>query len=122
MVCYHCQQPGHMRRDCPQRQGSRGLGTVQSQSVEGQEQIQFVSPYPSKGQRDQYQSEGAIPTPSTSQASHIDKGQDVDRGRAQGLKAESSGQARQMMCYHCRQPGHMRRDCPRRQRSHGTTG
>ena len=22
MVCYHYQQPGHMRRDCPQRQGS----------------------------------------------------------------------------------------------------
>ena len=22
MVCYHCQQPRHMRRDCPQRQGS----------------------------------------------------------------------------------------------------
>ena len=22
MVCYHCQQHGHMRRDCPQRQGS----------------------------------------------------------------------------------------------------
>ena len=19
MVCFHCQQPGHMRRDCPQR-------------------------------------------------------------------------------------------------------
>ena len=19
MVCYHCQQPGHIRRDCPQR-------------------------------------------------------------------------------------------------------
>ena len=30
MVCYHCQQSGHMRRDCPQRQGSRGFGTVQS--------------------------------------------------------------------------------------------
>ena len=26
MVCYHCQQHGHMRRDCPQRQGSQGLG------------------------------------------------------------------------------------------------
>ena len=30
------------------------------------------------------------------------------------------GQARQMTCYHCRQPGHMRRDCSRRQRSQGT--
>ena len=30
MLCFHCQQPGHMRRDCPKRKGSRGLGTVQS--------------------------------------------------------------------------------------------
>ena len=30
MLCFHYQQPGHMTRDCPQRQGSRGLGTVQS--------------------------------------------------------------------------------------------
>ena len=28
MVCYHCQQPEHMRRDCPQRQGSQGFGTM----------------------------------------------------------------------------------------------
>ena len=28
MLCFHCQQPEHMRRDCPQRQGSRGLGMV----------------------------------------------------------------------------------------------
>ena len=28
MVCYHCQQPGHMRRDYPQRQGSQGFGTA----------------------------------------------------------------------------------------------
>ena len=30
MLCFYCQQPRHMRRDCPQRQGSRGLGTMQS--------------------------------------------------------------------------------------------
>ena len=30
MVCYHCQQSGHMRRDCPQRQGSQDFGTAQS--------------------------------------------------------------------------------------------
>ena len=70
---------------------------MQSQSVEGQEQIQFVSPYNSMGQRDQYQSEGATPAPSTSQAGHIDQGQDVGRGRAQGLHAESSDQARQIV-------------------------
>ena len=33
MVCFHCQQPGHMRWDCPQRQRSQGFGTSQSQSV-----------------------------------------------------------------------------------------
>ena len=30
MVCYHCQQSGHMRRDCPQRQGSQGFEVAQS--------------------------------------------------------------------------------------------
>ena len=95
---------------------------MQSQSAVGQEQLQVVSPYPSMGQRDQCQSEGARSALSTSQAGHIDQGQDVGRGRPQDLQAESLGQARKMTCYHCRQPEHMRRDCPRRQRSHGTTG
>ena len=71
---------------------------MQSQLAVRQEQLQLVSPYPSMGKRDQYQSEGATPAPSTSQKGHI--GQIAGQGRAQGMQAESSGQARQMMCYH----------------------
>ena len=55
MVCYHCQQPEHIRRDCPQRQGSQGFGTSQSQSVAGQEMIQYIPPQHGTGQRSQSQ-------------------------------------------------------------------
>ena len=72
---------------------------MQSQSAKGQEQIQFVSPSPSMGRRDQYQSQGAAQAPSTSQTGHIGQGQSVGRVRAQGLQAESSGQAGQRTCY-----------------------
>ena len=50
MLCFHCWQPEHKRRDCPQRQGSRGFGTAQSQSAVGQEKIHFVPTPPSMGQ------------------------------------------------------------------------
>ena len=110
-----------MRSDCPKRQGSQGFGTAQSQSAIGQERTQFVPPSPSMDQGNQYQFQGATPSPSTSQTGHIGQGQSVGRGRAQGLQAKSSSQAGQRTCYHCCHPGHMRRNCPRRQRFHGTT-
>ena len=56
MVCYHCQQPRHMRRDCPQRQGFQGFRTAQSQSTVGHERIQYIPPHLSMGQRSQFQS------------------------------------------------------------------
>ena len=42
MTCFYCHQPGPMRRDCLQRQGSQSYGTAQSQSSVGQVRTQFV--------------------------------------------------------------------------------
>ena len=38
-ICYFCRQHGHVRRDYPQRQGSQGIGTAQSQLAVEQESI-----------------------------------------------------------------------------------
>ena len=50
------------------------------------------------------------------------RGQSVGQGQVQDSQAGTSSQVGQMICYFYRQLGHMRRDCPMRQRSHGTTG
>ena len=88
IVYYHCQQPGHMRRDCPQRQGSQGFETAQSQSVAGQERIQYVPPQRSTGQRGQSQFQGATLAPHISQAGP--RGQSMGRGRGRGPQAGTS--------------------------------
>ena len=79
MVCYHCQQPRHMRRDFPQRQGSHGFGTAQSQLVAEQERIQYIPPQHRTGRRSQSQFQGATRAPPITQAGP--RGQVRGRGR-----------------------------------------
>ena len=112
VICYFCRQPGHVRQDCPQRQGSQDFGTAQSQLAVEQESVQFIPPHPSKDQRNQFQFRGAIQAPSAAQVGQ--RGQSVGRGQVQDSQAETSSHVGQTICCFYRHLGHMRRDCPRR--------
>ena len=79
-ICYFCRQPGHVRRDCPQKQGSQGIGTAQSQLAVEKERVQFIPPHPSTGQRNQFQFRRAIQALPAAQIGQ--RGQSV--GRSQG--------------------------------------
>ena len=78
----------------------------------------FIPPHPSIGQRNRFQLQGAIQAPSAAQRGQ--KGQSVGRGQGHGSQAKTSSEAGKTICYFCRQLGHMRQECPRRQMSHGT--
>ena len=77
-----------MRRDCPQRQGSQGIGTTQSQLAVEQERVQFIPPHPSTGQKNQFQFRGAIRAPSVEQVGQ--RSQRVGRGQVQDSQAGTS--------------------------------
>ena len=64
----------------PQRQGSQDFGTAQSLLAVEHESIRFIPPYPSTGQRDQFQFRGAIQALPAAQIGQ--RGQSV--GRSQG--------------------------------------
>ena len=71
---------GHVRRDCPQKQGSQDFETAQSQLAVEQENIRFIPPHLSKGQRNQFQFRGVVPALPTTQIGQ--RGESV--GRSQG--------------------------------------
>ena len=77
-----------MRRDCPQRQGSKGFGIAQSQSAVGQERIHYIPPQPGIGKRSQFQFQGATRAPPVTQAGQ--RGQSMGRGRGRGPQARMS--------------------------------
>ena len=64
----------------PQRQRSQDFGTMQSQLAVGQENIRFIPPHPSTGQRNQFQFRGVVQALPATQIGH--RGQSV--GRSQG--------------------------------------
>ena len=65
----------------PQRQGSQGFGTMQSQLAVGLESIQFSPPHPSTGHRNQFRFRGAIQALPAAQIGQ--KGQSVGRSQEQ---------------------------------------
>ena len=71
---------GHVRRDCPKKQGSQDFGTAQSQLAVEQENIRFIPPHPSTGQRNQFQFRGVVQALPATQIGQ--RGQSV--GRSQG--------------------------------------
>ena len=50
-TCYFCHELGHMRRDYPQRKGSKGFRIAQSQLSVGQTRTRFIPPPLSTGLR-----------------------------------------------------------------------
>ena len=72
----------------PQRQGSQGFGTAQSQSTVGQERIQYIPQNPSIGQRSQFQSQGVARAPFVTQVGQ--RGQTIGRGRGRGPQVGTS--------------------------------
>ena len=85
MTCYYYHRPGHVKQDFPQRKGSQGYGTPQSQSSVGPVRTQFVPSNPNAGQRNQHQSQGVVQEISATQ-----RGQGMGQGLGQGSRVETS--------------------------------
>ena len=70
---------GHVRRDCPKKQGSQEFGTAQSQLAIEQERIQYIPPQHGTGKRNQFQFQSAIQALPATQIGQ--RGQSMGRGQ-----------------------------------------
>ena len=89
MVCYHCQQPGHMMRDCPPEAGIPGFwnSIVPVSNRTGEDTIRSSTARYSQRGHPQFQ--GATRAPHISQAGP--RGQSMGRGKGRGPQVGTSG-------------------------------
>ena len=75
----------------PQKQGSQDFGTAQSQLVVEQENIRFIPPHPSTGQRNQFQFRGVVQALPATQIGQRGQSVGLSQGQIRVTQQKCSG-------------------------------